>query len=183
MINDNDDFFVSKLKSKDEGAFKVLFNELFPPIKGYCLKITKDECEAEDIAIFSFIEYMDRSEKFDNVKGIKSYIYKVAHNKCIDFVRKMDSAKKYIKSLDLEPSWNPHLELEENDYKRSILKRVMKEVDSMPPQRRLIFELYNLKGLALAEVAKLLGLKRDTISSHSSLAIKSLKNKISKTGP
>ena len=73
--------------------------------------------------------------------------------------------------LDTASDSTPEADLEARD----LQLKIDMSVESMPLQRRTVFRLSRIQGLANDEIARRLGIQKKTVENHLNLALKELK--------
>jgi len=170
---------IAQLKGGSHAAFKKLFKELFHHIRFFCERIVKDPSEAEDIAILSFMKYLERAKKFDSVGAIKAFLYLTARNACFDYLDKKRARKNYSQQMGyITPKAISH-EATCFAYQaimfEQLFAEVVKEVENLPEQCRRVFKMVMFERMEREEVAKLLKMSPGTVRRHCSIAMKKLK--------
>ena len=135
----------------------------------------KSEAEAQEILQDVFLKIWDNRNSIDIEKSFRSYLFKIAENKVVDFFRKAARDKKreaeLISLATIE--YMPVEELLYSDEKSALLQ---KAIDSLSPQRQQVFRLCKLEGKTYKEVSELLGISVSTISDHIVKATKSIRS-------
>ncbi len=129
-------------------------------------EIAKDLCQEVFIKAFRSLPGFKRESAF------YSWIYRIAINLCIDFLRKQN--RRQILSLDELPT-SPNDEIPLNDAKPIPPDRaetnelgliIGKAVNQLPPGQRRVFNLRYQEGLQLKEIAARLDRSEGTIKAH-----------------
>lgn len=76
------------VKNRDQGAFKKLMARYKDSIFFMVLKIVHNRDDAEDITIESFGKAFNNIHKYDQRYAFSTWLYKIATNNSIDFIRK-----------------------------------------------------------------------------------------------
>jgi len=76
------------VKKKDQGAFKKLMTRYKDSIYFMVLKMVHNPSDAEDITIESFGKAFNKLESYDTKYAFSTWLFKIATNNCIDFIRK-----------------------------------------------------------------------------------------------
>ena len=76
------------VKKKDQRAFKKLMARYKDSIYFMVLKMVHDPSDAEDITIESFGKAFNKLESYDTKYAFSTWLFKIATNNCIDFIRK-----------------------------------------------------------------------------------------------
>ena len=110
-----------------------------------------------------------------------AYLYRLGSNLLLDDVRQQrrqaarESAWADLQGADLgdaRASDMPSPEQAADAQAR--LRRLLAEVDRLPPQTRRAFTLHKLQGLSHADAARAMGVSRSAVEKHISLALKLL---------
>lgn len=126
----------------------------------YCERLIGDRMEAEDIAQQSFIKAYEKLETFRPDKGrFSTWLYKIAANQAIDFLRKHKRLHVSDNIEDFE-SIVPDFLSEEllRDVRGAVLAL-------MPPEHRLAIEAYYWKGKSCQAIADEMGVPLNTVKS------------------
>src|ERR1700709_1908452 len=71
-----------------EEAFDFLFRQYYAALCFFANSIIHNDEDAKDIVQDCFIKLWDDTEFTERVETIKSFLYMMVHNRCIDYVRK-----------------------------------------------------------------------------------------------
>ena len=151
------DFF----KIKSESHFKEVFDEFFPSLYYYALKVIQNESVAEDMVQEIFLDlWRKRDEVY--IEKIANYLYSATRFKCMNHLRhekvKRDYASKNI-SEDVQID-DSIIMIEEE-----MVREINKHIDSMPEQRKIVFRMH-LDGLSQEEIANELNISVNTVKTH-----------------
>ncbi len=69
-------------------AFLETITQLRPSLHRYCARMTGSVVDGEDVVQEVLFEAYRKLEKFDDSRALKPWLFRIAHNRCIDFLRK-----------------------------------------------------------------------------------------------
>ena len=85
---ENSDFdLVCGIRSGDKGALDTLVRRWYPRIYGYVFKLTCNEQDSYDVTQEIFIAMMQSIQSYRMRKKFDSWLFTIAHNKCMDYFR------------------------------------------------------------------------------------------------
>ncbi|WP_165043259.1 RNA polymerase sigma-70 factor [Dysgonomonas sp. ZJ709] len=177
MEKDKELEYLKRLAANDHEAFKALFVKYFPKVKYFIAHLIKSDILAEDFAqdIFTKI-WLGRADVL-KIQSFNSYIYRMAKNAVINYSQSQIVERNYAEYIsDIE-----HVELpfEEELYAKEINLLIQLSVNNMPPQRKKVYEMSRVDGLANEEIANQLNLSKKTVENHLNLALKEIRKTIS----
>ena len=159
----SDRFLVKRLNEGNEKAFDTLFMELHHQVFLYCLKLTKSREAAEEIMQDVFVKVWEKREKISPLFPIRSFIFKITRDLCINYLKKVsreNSFKEELKSkFEHLTSDQTENQVIYNDYYRI----ASYAINQLPTQRKKIFEMNRIMGLSNAEIADRLGISKNTV--------------------
>ncbi|MDI9873111.1 RNA polymerase sigma factor [Flectobacillus rivi] len=177
---------VKKLQQADQLAFKHLVDKYQDKVQNTCWGFVKSSTEAEDLTQEVFIEIYESIHAFKFESKLGTYIYRVAVNKSLDYIRKQKSQKRWgvilsilswseNKELPSMPDWeHPGVTLE-NKERASIL---MSKVEELPDNQRVAFTLHKIEGLSYQEIAEVMQVSLASVESLIFRAKQNLKKKL-----
>lgn len=71
----------------DTRFFQQLITPYLPILKGYCAKLLNNSSDAEDVVQETIIKALTHLKNFKWVVSFKSWLFKIAHNECINKMR------------------------------------------------------------------------------------------------
>ena len=71
----------------DEKAFEELLAAYRGPVYGICLRMVRNEADAEDLAQEVFVRTFNALDRYNPTYPFSSWLYRIASNLCIDFIR------------------------------------------------------------------------------------------------
>src|SRR5438045_8138964 len=93
-------------------AFLETISTLRPSLHRYCARMTGSVMDGEDVVQESLFEAYRKLDKFDDTRPIKPWLFRIAHNRCIDFLRRRgvrDEADAAVAVPDSYPTAHPVL--------------------------------------------------------------------------
>jgi len=71
----------------DTRLFQQLITPYLPILKGYCAKLLNNQSDAEDVVQETIIKILSHLKNFKWSVSFKAWIFKIAHNECINKIR------------------------------------------------------------------------------------------------
>src|SRR6516165_4498339 len=69
-------------------AFLETSSALRPALHRYCARMTGSVMDGEDVVQATLFEAYRKLDKFDESRPLKPWLFRIAHNRCIDFLRR-----------------------------------------------------------------------------------------------
>jgi RNA polymerase sigma factor (sigma-70 family) len=184
----NDLLLVELAKNGNEKAFSSLLNRYRDSIYFMLLKMVNNTSDAEDLTIEAFGKAFRNLDSFTPEFAFSTWLFKIATNNCIDFIRKKQVSPSPIDQLqdDLENlTVNIQSDLPDpeetliNDQKIAVLRDI---VNQLKPRYRNLIELRYYKEYSYEEIASELKLPIGTVKAQLYRAKSLLFNIFTKTG-
>lgn len=86
--------FVEALKQGCPDAFRLLLEQYSQKVVSTCHRFVKNEADAEDIAQEVFLEIYQSVRTFRSDADLNTWIYRIAVNKSLDFLKKQRRKKR-----------------------------------------------------------------------------------------
>ena len=183
----NDLLLVESAKNGNEKAFSSLLNRYRDSIYYMLLKMVNNSSDAEDLTIEAFGKAFRNLDSFSPDFAFSTWLFKIATNNCIDFIRKkqvsptpidqlqddMDSVTVNIQSDLPDPE-----EALINDQKIAVLRDI---VNQLKPRYRHLIDLRYYKEYSYEEIAAELKLPIGTVKAQLYRAKSLLYNIFTKT--
>ncbi len=170
MSRDEDAEVIRRVLAGDKEAFSKLQNKYKYIVSAIVRKVIRDEDDVDDLTQEAFIKAYRALQSFNFDYAFSSWLYKIASNACIDFLRK----KKYYTislSRPLDPD-NPDYIFEVEDtnslpdielIKNERAEVVEAAIADLPEKYRTIINLRHSEELDYAEIAEKLNLPLGTV--------------------
>lgn len=156
--------------------FREHFLQYYRPLCLFALHYLKDIDDAEDTVQDCFMELWRRKDREMDASGLKSYLYSMVRNRCIDILKKDSLIDSNVQPSDLEEILSDE-ECEEWAYDEA---RIWTAIDSLPEKCREVFLLAKKEGLKYEEIAVRMGISVHTVKNQMSKAIKTVKAGVQK---
>ncbi len=184
-MDDKDLKLICNFLNGDRSSFDSLVDIYLKTIFNFTYRIIGDEKDAEDITQEIFLKVWKNIKKFNIEKNFKTWIFSIAKNTCIDYLRKRKDIPMSV--FDDEDGGNfiqDNLESEEpSSEEKIILKENKKMIDETLKelsiiQREIIVMKY-VNELSLSEVADIMNMSKDTVKSHHRRALLKMRDSLS----
>ena len=156
-----------------ERAFNEAVNEHTDYLLRLCYMYVKDWQAAEDIVQDVFLTYYAKFEQFEERSSLKTYLVRIAINKCKDYLKSWRYRKMTLTNqfFGAKKDRQNH---EENDERLEIANAVLK----LPIHLREVIIHYYYEELSVLEVSTLLNLSDNTVKTRLRRARQLLKEQL-----
>jgi RNA polymerase sigma-70 factor (ECF subfamily) len=155
--------FPSKEQTGDVDAFEQLYREHSGRIFALASRMAGSPDDGEDLLQEIFLQAYRKLGSFKGESAIGTWLYRLALNHCLDFVRsKQAKMGKITDTLDGEASFEPVARLE-TPIERIDLERAL---GRLPAGCREVFVLHDVEGFDHKEVGEMLGIAEGTSKSQ-----------------
>lgn len=167
---------VEQCRRQDFEAFGRIVDAYQSRVLGFVRRMCKNSEEALDITQEVFIRAYQSFARFDGRCSLRSWLFKIAYNLCIDRTRRSDRAPAETRieqatedgeNLDIaDGRWNPEsIALDEELY-----GVVEEAIASMSDKLRTVLLLHDKEDLGYEEIALAVGIPVGTVKSRLFLA-------------
>lgn len=172
---ETDQELVQKALQGDQKAYARLLTRYRDNIFYYILRMVGGKTDANDLTIETFDKAFRKIETYSDTYAFSTWLYKIAQNTTIDFLRKR---KANILHIDYGGGDEEDLGVNENTLQSSILDPeesmirqqeeilVKTQIELMKPKYRRLIELRYIKEYAYEEIATELGLPLGTVKTQ-----------------
>ncbi len=177
------------LDNGDQKAYAELMSRYRESLYAMVFRIVGNKDDADDLTIEAFGKAFLRLDQYTTNFAFSTWLFKIASNSCIDFVRKKKydtlSIDKHLEdeegkvttmqlhALDLTP--------EEDLVKKQNVEMVRAVVDKLKPHYKLLIELRYFEELSIEEIATQMNMPIGTVKAQLFRARDFLANIIAKT--
>ncbi len=174
---DEDLRIAQKFQLGYESAFDDFFRSYFPALCQFANTYLKDIEQSKDIVQESFVKLWEKHSEINSPYSIRSFLYKIVRNKCIDVLRrKKVKDKGYEEFKYLNAHWSQE-EINEIIHWETI-RKIYCEISILPPKMQQVFRMYYLEGKKYQEIAKEMKISYHTVRHHKTRALELLKGRI-----
>jgi RNA polymerase sigma-70 factor (ECF subfamily) len=161
-------------KDKDQQAFSDLMDKYKDPIYYMLLKMVNNNDDAEDLTLEAFGKAFNRLKQYTPNFAFSTWLFKIATNNCIDFLRKK---KKNVMSIDNRVSNNDGEEymfeiksdgmtpeqIAMNEQKIQLMRQYVKK---LKPRYEILVEMRYFKEMSYEEISIELNLPLGTVKAQ-----------------
>jgi RNA polymerase sigma-70 factor (ECF subfamily) len=162
--------------------FRKLVELTSPLVYSVAFRMLGDEDQAKDVVQETMVTIWLKLEKIKTAEVYKTWIYRIAVNKCYDEMRKKKRNPEYLpddqewKRISDKISESPSSALENSETTRiiSIL------TERLGKKQKAVFILSDLEGMSSDEVSEITGISKSSVKANLFHARKSISEKIEK---
>ncbi len=164
---------IQKIAHGSEAALREVYGVFGNIVFNTALSYLRDRAEAEEITQDVFLEVYQSAKTFEGKSSVRTWIYRITVNKCLDKLRYLKRKKRFalVKSLfkpdtteiqhDAEDFEHPGITLERQEYAKILFKALKR----LPPQQRTAYILSFIEELPRKEVAEVMQLSVKAVES------------------
>ena len=161
-------------KKKDQQAFAELMDKYKDSIYYMLLKMVNNNDDAEDLTLEAFGKAFNRLQQYTPNFAFSTWLFKIATNNCIDFLRKK---KKNVMSIDnripnndgddfifeIKSEGMTPEQLAMNDQKIQLMRQYVKK---LKPRYEILVEMRYFKEMSYDEISDELNLPLGTVKAQ-----------------
>jgi RNA polymerase sigma-70 factor, ECF subfamily len=133
-------------------TFLETMRQLRPRLHRYCARMTGSVLDGEDIVQEALFEAYRKLDTFDDGRALSPWLFRIAHNRCIDFLRRRgvreEAEAAAAGPMAVSPEEPPSL---------TVGPAVERLVVTLPPKERACVLLKDVFDYSLEEISELVG--------------------------
>ena len=156
---------IKKIQDGKGHLFKELIDRYRSQVAGIAYKMVGDYDDAKDITQMVFVKTFYNIQRFDSTKRFSTWLYRIAVNASIDYIRKFKKHK--FEELDdvTEPKEATLATAtpEQNYELKQLREHILEASQKLNEKQRTAFVLKDLEGLDIDEIAQIMGMPQATV--------------------
>jgi RNA polymerase sigma factor (sigma-70 family) len=158
----SDEQLVALFRGGNEEAFRVIHDRYHQRLFAYARQMLPgSRQDAEDALQDIFVRAYSGLRASNGQLALRAWLYRVAHNRCIDEMRRPPPPSGEIMEIIRPPSHDPIAVAE----RRESLRRLIDDVRRLPDQQRSALLMRELGGIPYADLAAALGVSVPAVKS------------------
>lgn len=168
---------IYKIFNGEKDKFAIIIKKYQSYIFSIVLKFVSNLEDAKDLAQEIFVKIYYSLPQYNIKYNFKNWIYKIAINYMLDFVRRRNSKKNFlnIDFVSLENISPKEQNLEYIELKEEIQK-ILTVVDRLKPKYKEVIFLKYVEGLGIKDISDILKITPQNVKIRLHRAIKMIKN-------
>ena len=131
-------------------AFLETLVHLRPRLHRYCARMTGSALDGEDVMQEALFEAYRKLDQFDDSRPLNPWLFRIAHNRCVDFLRRRQVREEAEAAVA-----EPDSVLPADPPGRAVDRAVERLVINLPPKERACVLLMDIFDYSLEEIADL----------------------------
>lgn len=176
-----DKFIWKSLKEGDLNAFAVLFENFYPMLHNYGLKISRDESLTEDTLQDFFLYVYEHRENLSDLETIAPYLFTSYKRFLINVIKKNNKIKysDYSEEIIADIQFTKEELITNQETESFKNKNIHKLLNQLPKRQKEAIYLKYYSGLKTPEIAEVMNINYQSVVNTLHKAIKNLKEDIS----
>lgn len=181
---DMDIEIVDKILKGEMDAFEQLIDRYQKLIYNLAYRIFNNTSDAEDVTQEVFLKIYRNIEKCSGKQSIKTWIYTITYNTCIDEVRKRKGKNNISLDMTLDSDDGEYsFEVASNEptpeaslLNKEGIKEIEEAINQLNEVNKSLVFLRDIKGLSYNEISEIMDMNIGTVKSRLNRARNKLKN-------
>jgi len=159
----SDDQLLALFRAGSDEAFNTLHDRYRQRLFAYVRQMlsTQSRQDAEDVLQDVFVRAFGALRADERPVNVRAWLYRVAHNRCIDHLRRPIPAASDIFEMSRTPLHDPL----EDAQRREDLRRLVTDVGRLPEQQRSALLMREIDGMSYADLATALDVTVPAVKS------------------
>ena len=157
----SDDQLVALFRAGHEDAFRAIHERYHKRLFAYARQMLPGRQDAEDALQDVFVRAYAGLRASDHDLALRAWLFRVAHNRCIDELRRPGPPPPEVLQLVRTPVHDPAAEID----LRESLRRLIEDIRRLPEQQRSALLMRELAGMSYADLSDSLGVSIGAVKS------------------
>jgi len=158
----SDEQLVALFRAGNDAAFSVIHDRYRQRLFAYARQMLGgSRQDAEDALQDVFLRAYSSLRGNDRPVSLRAWLYRVAHNRCIDHLRKPVPPAADLFETSRKPLYDPITESE----RREDLRQLIADVRRLPDQQRSALLMREMDGMSYVELSEALGVSLQAVKS------------------
>lgn len=167
----------TNLEKGDDAAYQEIFRRYNRLLYGHAYKKLKSKEEAQDLVQDVFAALWAKRSELQIENNLPGYLYSAVRNRFYNIIAHKDIQAKYIDSLQHFLD-QPYQLTDTLVREKEFAAIIDKEIQSLPPRMRLVFEMSRKQHLSYKEIAEELKISEETVKDQIKKALKFLRPRL-----
>jgi len=161
-----------------------IYNKYASKVYTFVMRMIFSEDMTNDITQDVFLKVFRNLQHFRGESALSTYIYRIAYNNCIDYIRKMkkDPIKNSIPIENIEDIQRIGVLPEEKIEKKELYNLIYRAVDTLPEQYRTVLTLFYFKDIKYKQIGEIMDIPEGTVKTLIYRAKIRIRKKLQKEG-
>ena len=166
---------IDRCRRGDAEAFGRFVDLYQARVTGFVRRMVANSDDAEDLAQETFLRAFQSFGRFDGRSSVRTWLFRIAHNLCIDRARRLDRRVEEAPLVDSEDEsaidvsdarWQPDRILLDDELREAVDRGIA----SMSDKLRAVLLLHDREEMPYEEIGATLGIPVGTVKSRLFLA-------------
>jgi len=138
--------------------FDAMCVPLRPALHRFCTRMTGSPCDAEDVLQEALVAAFYRLDELENAAAFRAWLFRIAHNKCIDLLRTRRRTPGFEGDAEVESVESFDTDMDDVALDRERVQRALSHIATeLPPRERACIVLRDVLDWSLEETAQITG--------------------------
>ena len=150
--------------------YKLLLKQFKNKVYNYSIYMLRNRMDADDVTQEVLIKLWKNIDNF-NINAASSYIMKITHNLCIDYLRRRNVSLSREIEIDniFEETYenvNDLADPESMVSRENLYQRLKEAIEDLPVNLRSVFVLYQLQGMKYKEISDAMDIPLNSVKVY-----------------
>lgn len=169
---------IESLRQENEDGLVAIYRLYNRSLLFFARKHCSSVQEAEEVVSEAFLKFWERRSQFEQVDKIRSFLYVVVKNLCLNRNRK----SRFILQIDDISDYEEVL-VEDSDIflqivRTELLTLIFEEVNLLPEKQKMIFQMSFMEDLTIEQISAKLLMTPNAVYANKSRALATLRRKL-----
>ena len=160
----------------DKFDLETLYDEHAQALYAFALELTRNEADTKDVLQNIFAKLAGEPALLRNVRNVRAYLLRLAHNAVIDLMRRRSTRDKYGEEFGRESEGI--FQRAANPDEEGFRIALGDALGELPPEQRTVVHLRLWENLKFEEIADLLSISLNTAASRYRYGVDKLRQRL-----
>ncbi len=162
--------------------YKLLLKQFKNKVYNYSMYMLRNRMDADDVTQEVLIRLWKNLDKF-NLNAAGSYIMRMTHNLCIDYLRRRNISVNREIEIDVvfEDTYQNTNDMNNPEFMithENLNKKLKESIENLPENLKSIFIMYQMHGMKYKEISKVLDIPLNSVKVYLMRARIKLQNEL-----